>query len=188
MPEYKVLIVDYDPKSIQQMRRVLEDQGHEIRVAQDGVAGLDLFAEFHPHLTLVEAMLPKKHGFDVCGEMKQTTHGEHHKVAIITGVYKGRRYRTQALHQHHADAYFEKPIDDATLSEQVKILLDGLAADPAASAPKPDAVVPTSLASTDPAPLAESTPGTAADAAPNGGNATSEAEADISDRLDDLFG
>jgi hypothetical protein len=61
-------------------------------------------------MVLVEAMIPKKHGFEVCQELKRTPHGRQTPVIITTGVYKGRKYRTQALHIYGCDEYIEKPI------------------------------------------------------------------------------
>ena len=115
----RILIIDYEPRSIKQLSDPLHALGHEVLVAKDGVVGLDVFKKEEPDLVLIEAMLPKRHGFEVCGEMKRTEHGRRTPVVIVTSVYKGRKYRSQALHQHGADEYLEKPIPPDRLTETV---------------------------------------------------------------------
>lgn len=124
MAQYTILIVDYEPRSVEQLRGALEPAGYRVEVAKDGVAGAERFHELKPDLVLVEAMLPKKHGFELCSELKRTLHGQKTPIVIITGVYKGRKYRTQAMHQHGSDAYLEKPIASDQLLDTLRHLLD----------------------------------------------------------------
>jgi DNA-binding response OmpR family regulator len=141
---YTVLIVDYDPRNIETVRDLLERKGCSVEVAQDGVAGLQAFARLKPDLVLIEAMLPKKHGFEVCQDIKRSSQGKDTPVVITTAVYRGRKYRTQALHIYGCDEYLEKPIEEdkllATCEEvlgRVGKSFDKQAATPAA---KSDAV------------------------------------------------
>jgi len=124
MTQYTILIVDYEPRSVEQLRGALEPAGYRVDVAKDGLAGAALFQSLKPDLTLLEAMLPKKHGFELCQELKRTPHGQKTPIVIITGVYKGRKYRTQAMHQHGCDAYLEKPIAAEQLLETIRQLLE----------------------------------------------------------------
>ena len=71
---------------------------------------------------LIEAMLPKRHGFDVCLDMKRSEHGST-PVVIVTSVYKGRKYRTQAIHQYKCDEYLEKPLAAEKLLETIDLML-----------------------------------------------------------------
>lgn len=131
MANYTILIIDYEPRSIQKLRAPLEAAGYKVHVAQDGLAGIEAFNKLKPSLTMIEAMLPKKHGFEVCQELKQTPHGKATPILIITSVYKGRKYRTQALHQYGCNEYLEKPIDPEKLLSTIGALL-----------PKPAVVAP----------------------------------------------
>lgn len=115
MPNYTILLIDYNPRSVTGIKTPLEEAGYTVAVARDGVAGIRAFDDLKPDLTLIEAMLPKKHGFDVCVELKGTEHGKKTPVIILTGVYKGQRYRSQARHQLGCDRYLEKPIADDIL-------------------------------------------------------------------------
>jgi DNA-binding response OmpR family regulator len=119
MPDYTILIIDYEPRSIRQLSTLFRDAGFRVEVARDGLKGIDAFDELRPDLALIEAMLPKKHGFEVCEAIKQTPHGKKTPVLILTSVYKGRRYRWQARYQYHCDDYLERPIDDRQLLDTV---------------------------------------------------------------------
>jgi DNA-binding response OmpR family regulator len=154
MPDYTILLIDYEPRSIQLVRETLEGGGYRLAVAGDGIAGVEAFNELQPDLTLVEAMLPKKHGFEVCQQLKTTSHGAVTPVAIITAVYKGRKYRNQALHHYKADEYLEKPIAPDLLLSTVKRLLEASpAARPAVAVEPPNvqAVRPEPVAAPAPA-------------------------------------
>src|SRR5436190_9463330 len=110
MANYTILLIDYEPRSIERFREPLVGAGYTVEVATDGLTGIEAFHRLNPDMVLVEAMIPKKHGFEVCQELKRTPHGRKTPVLITTGVYKGRKYRTQALHIYGCDEYIEKPI------------------------------------------------------------------------------
>jgi DNA-binding response OmpR family regulator len=131
MPDYKVLIADYEPRGIQQLKEPLEKAGYRVSVAKDGLAAIEAFNTLKPHLTLIEAMLPKKHGFEVCQELKRTQHGAATPIVIVTSVYKGRKYRTQAVHNYGCDEYLEKPIDPEKLLMTVQRLIGDRSGAPA---------------------------------------------------------
>lgn len=120
MANHTILLIDYDPRSIESLRTPLVSAGYRVEVAKDGIAGSRRFAELLPDLTLVEAMIPKKHGFEVCQELKSSEHGKNSPVVIITGVYKGRKYRHQARHQYGCDEFLEKPISPTDLLAVVR--------------------------------------------------------------------
>jgi DNA-binding response OmpR family regulator len=119
MQDYTILLVDYDPDSAARLCRPLIRAGYRVEVATDGLAGISRFHELNPDLTLIEAMIPKKHGFEVCQELKRTEHGQSTQVWILTSVYKGRKYRTQAFLHYKCDQYLEKPISEDELMASV---------------------------------------------------------------------
>jgi len=172
----RILIIDYEPRGIKQLSDPLGGAGYEIVLAKDGLAGIEIFKRERPDLTLIEAMLPKKHGFEVCQELKRTDHGRQTPIVIVTSVYKGRKYRSQAIHQHGCDEYLEKPIPAERLLEVVGRLLAGR---PIVARTAPSAeTVAVGVAASPTAPA-------------RGRSAVEEPiqdEADIVDRLNDLFG
>ena len=123
MPDYTILVIDYEPRSIQKLSTLLRGAGYRVEVARDGLSGIEKFETVRPDLTLIEAMLPKKHGFEVCESIKKTPHGGSTPVVILTSVYKGRRYRWQARYQYGCDEYLERPVSDDSLLETVRRFL-----------------------------------------------------------------
>jgi len=134
MANHTILLIDYEPRSVERFRDPLVAAGYAVELATDGISGVEAFHRLNPDMVLVEAMIPKKHGFEVCQELKRTPHGRRTPIIITTGVYKGRKYRTQALHHYGCDEYIEKPIAPAQLLEIVgRFLAPGVPGIPAAS-------------------------------------------------------
>jgi len=115
MQDYTILIIDYDPRSIERMRVPLERAGYKVEVALDGLKGMESFNTLLPQLTLIEAMIPKKHGFEVCQELKATPHGQKSPIFIVTSGYRGSKHRTNARHHYRCDEFLLKPINDDDL-------------------------------------------------------------------------
>jgi DNA-binding response OmpR family regulator len=118
----KILIVDYDTKSIESLSKLFEDYKIEIMTAMDGVDAYEKFKADEPDLVLLEAMLPRLHGFDLAQKINQDTRGRV-PVIIVTAVYKGHQYRNEALRTFGVSDYFEKPYDKDKLVNRVLNLI-----------------------------------------------------------------
>jgi CheY-like chemotaxis protein len=153
MADYTILVIDYEPRSIERLCKPLELAGYTVEVAKDGKAGIVKFHEIEPAAVIIEAMLPKRHGFEVCKELKQTPHGNRCPVMIATSVYRGRRYRHQAMHLYSCDAYLEKPLTDEDLLSTLEKGLQDYAAARAAAGEESAAAM-----EIDTAPLSEEVP------------------------------
>ena len=133
MATKKILIIDYDQSSLASLRTVLAKEGYEIVTAADGQAGWDKYNKESPDLILMEAMLPKVHGFELCQRITSERNSQT-TVFIMTGVYKDRVYRTEALRTYGASEYFEKPLKLAELLASIEAVIGKAEAAPA---PKP---------------------------------------------------
>jgi CheY-like chemotaxis protein len=116
----KVLIVDYEPRSLKSLRDLFTQSGYAVEIARDGLLALTMFKEHQPDIVLLEAMIPKKHGFEVCQEIKKSPEGKETPVIILTAAYKGRKHRSQAMHVHGCDEFIEKPCSPESILEIVK--------------------------------------------------------------------
>jgi len=114
----KILIADYDKKSLESLSDLFRSQGLEVMVALDGQTAYDLYKSKEPDVILLEAMLPKMHGFDLTKAIHTETEGAV-PVIILTGLYKGSQYRNEALRSFGAADYFEKPYDKGKLVDSV---------------------------------------------------------------------
>ncbi|TDI28147.1 MAG: response regulator [Acidobacteria bacterium] len=124
MTSFTILVIHYDPRSQEKHRQVLEENGFKVLLAKDGATGMATFLEHEPDLILLEAMLPKVHGFEVCADLKKTTLGRKTPVIVMSSIYKGRRYRHEAMHTHGADDFLEMPMDTVKLVATLNKLLD----------------------------------------------------------------
>jgi DNA-binding response OmpR family regulator len=122
MSAKKILIVDYDIQSLAALVRLFEPYGFEIIEARDGLTAFEKFKSDHPDLVLLEAILPKFHGFDLTRRIHQESKGTV-PVVIVTGLYRGPQYRHEALTSFGASDYFEKPYVVEKLVRSVLSLL-----------------------------------------------------------------
>ncbi len=118
----KILIVDYDTKSIESLSKLFEAYKIEVMTAMDGVDAYEKFKADEPDLVLLEAMLPRLHGFDLAQKIYQDTRGRV-PVIIVTAVYKGHQYRNEAIRTFGVSDYFEKPYDQDKLVNRVLNLI-----------------------------------------------------------------
>ncbi|HUT08195.1 MAG TPA: response regulator [Candidatus Latescibacteria bacterium] len=122
MAEKKILIVDYDAASLEKLSKLLKSHKFPVIQASDGQAGYDLFVAEKPDLVVLEAMLPKMHGFDLTKRISQESQGRI-PVVLITGLYKGPHYKQEALGPLGAAEFFEKPLDLEAFVGAIKRLL-----------------------------------------------------------------
>ena len=121
-----VLIVDFAVESTDALREFLEKDGFQVLTANDGAAGLKRFMTVQPDLVIMEAMLPKMNGVELCSRI--TGDPWNVPVIILSGDYKDAAFKTEALRTFGAAAYMDKPFDPAFLKTTIERLLNGEAA------------------------------------------------------------
>jgi DNA-binding response OmpR family regulator len=139
MAAKKVLIVDYDAKNLAHMTELFGPHKLQIVQASDGQQAYEKYQEEKPDLIILEAMLPKIHGFDLTQKIYNETKGSI-PIVIVTGLYKGPQYKNEALRSFGAADYFEKPFDDKQLVNSVMNLLSD-EVDIEEELPDPDSVI-----------------------------------------------
>ncbi len=113
----KILIVE-DEKGISDfLKQGLEEESYEIIVASDGLSGLDLAITNKPNLILLDWMLPKMSGIDVCKEFRKTDS----KTPIIFLTAKDTIQETIEGLKSGANDYIKKPFSFEELLERIKI-------------------------------------------------------------------
>lgn len=122
MSDKKILVVDYQVKDREELVRILKNLRVQVIEASDGAQAYDLFKDEKPDLVILEAMLPKLHGFDLTKKIYQESKGTV-PVIIITRVYKGPQIRHEALTNFGASEFLESPVNPETLLETVSKLL-----------------------------------------------------------------
>ena len=114
----KLLIVDDDPNICEVLRLFFENEGYDIRTAQDGVEGINMFRMFEPDLVLLDIMMPKKDGWQVCREIREMS-----AKPVIMITAKGDVFDKVLGLELGADDFVVKPFDMKELSARVKAVL-----------------------------------------------------------------
>ena len=122
MAEKKVLIIDYDTQSLDALTKLVKAQKIQVVTAPDGQEGYEKFRAEKPDLVILEAILPKVHGFDLTKKITQESGGQV-PVIIVTGLYKGPQYRHEAIATYGASDYFEKPVDPDRFVDAIRQLV-----------------------------------------------------------------
>ena len=117
----KVLIADDEENIVISLEFLLKQEGFEVLVAGDGEAALQMVAEHHPDLVLLDVMMPKRNGYEVCQRMRE--HPEWRGIKIIMLSAKGRDVEVSKGVSLGADLYVTKPFSNAELVAQINALL-----------------------------------------------------------------
>jgi DNA-binding response OmpR family regulator len=123
----KILIVDDEPNIVISLEFLMKREGFQVTVAVDGEEALRKIAELEPDLVLLDIMMPRKSGFEVCQEVRANPAWAAIKLIMLTA--KGRDTEVQKGMALGADAYVTKPFSTKDLVIKVRSVL-GL--DPAA--------------------------------------------------------
>jgi DNA-binding response OmpR family regulator len=117
----KILIVDDEPNIVISLEFLMKREGFQVVVAQDGEAALRMVETERPDLVLLDIMLPKRNGFEVCQQIRADPNLQSVKVIMLTA--KGRDTEIAKGMALGADAYMTKPFSTRDLVEQVKSTL-----------------------------------------------------------------
>jgi adenylate cyclase len=117
----RILIADDNAANLDILRTRLAGQGYEIVTAMDGDAALDAAREHRPDLILLDVMMPKRDGFEVCRLVKSDPALAFMPIILVTA--KGDSRDIVAGLECGADEYLTKPVDHAALMARVKSIL-----------------------------------------------------------------
>jgi DNA-binding response OmpR family regulator len=120
MPK-EILIVDDEPSIVVPIQFLMEQQGYNVLVAQNGEDALDIIYRYKPDLILLDIMLPRIDGYEVCEIVRLNP--EYRDIKIIFLTAKGREVEIAKGLALGADAYFTKPFSNTELVAKVKELL-----------------------------------------------------------------
>jgi two-component system response regulator RegX3 len=131
-PETQVLVVEDEDSFVDALTLGLEREGFRVHVARDGAEALDMFDEVAPDLVLLDVMLPKVSGLDVCRELRTKS-----SVPIIMVTAKSSEIDTVVGLEVGADDYVSKPYRLRELVARMRAVLRRHAAE---DVPGPQAV------------------------------------------------
>ena len=114
-----ILIVEDEPGITMAIKDELEFEGFDVRLAKDGIAGLQSILESPPHLIVLDLMLPGKNGFEICAELRQR--GIRTPIIILTA--RGQEADKIRGLELGADDYVTKPFSLAELLARIRAVL-----------------------------------------------------------------
>ncbi len=118
MLDTKILVVDDDPNICELLKVYFENEGYEVKTVNDGIEGLNFFKMYEPDLVLLDIMLPKKDGYQVCREIREIS-----SKPIIMITAKGEVIDKVLGLELGADDFVVKPFDIKELSSRIKAVL-----------------------------------------------------------------
>jgi len=126
-PGRRVLVVDDEPEIRTLLERTLTARGFEVDTAPDGEEALARVAARPPALVLLDAMLPRIHGFEVARRLRADPRTREVPVIMMTAIYRGWRFAQDAREAYGAEDYIEKPFRLDDLVRRVESVLEATA-------------------------------------------------------------
>ncbi len=118
MTNEKILVVDDDTNICELLRLYLEKEGYVVKIVNDGVSAINAFKQENPDLTLLDIMIPKLDGWQVCREIRKFS-----DKPIIMLTAKGETFDKALGLELGADDYVTKPFDTKEVVARIKAVL-----------------------------------------------------------------
>ena len=124
MGDKTILVVEDDPVNGLVLLDFLEAHGYRVLLSKTGPDGVAAFEQDHPDMVLVDVLLPRKNGFEVCFDIKRSEQGRTTPVLLMSAIYKdvdhAERYSTSEL---GAAGFIVKPFELGDLLARVRTLI-----------------------------------------------------------------
>ena len=116
--DIKLLVVDDDPNICEMLRIYLENEGYRVKTSVDGIDALNAFKVFEPDLVLLDIMMPKKDGWQVCREIREMS-----SKPVIMVTAKNEVFDKVLGLELGADDFIVKPFEMKEISARIKAVL-----------------------------------------------------------------
>lgn len=117
----KVLIVDDNAQNLELVQAYLETLPLEILSATDGLAAMSAVETFKPDLVLLDVMMPKMSGFEVCQQLKSNPNTRDTVIIMVTALNEVGDYERAV--EAGCDDFLQKPVNKLELLTRVRSLL-----------------------------------------------------------------
>ena len=116
----KILVVDDEPNIVLSLEFLMKQAGFQVRTASDGEAALAAIAAEPPDLLLLDVMMPRKNGYEVCQAVRANPDWKGIRIIMLTA--KGREVEREKGLALGADDYITKPFSTQEVVERVREL------------------------------------------------------------------
>ena len=117
----KILVVDDEPNIVRSLAYILKKEGYDVSTAKDGEQTMDMVRDSKPHLMILDVMMTRKSGYDVCEEVKSDPDLRDIHVMMLTA--KGQVGDREIGLAKGGDEYLTKPFSPRLILNKVKELL-----------------------------------------------------------------
>ena len=118
-----ILVVDDDPDLVESVSMKLESEGYQVAKAYDGVEAWDRIKDEKPEMLILDVMMPRKNGYELCDEIKKDDKFKDITVLLLTAVadaVPSTTYTHMDGKTTLADDFIPKPIDMDKLMDIVR--------------------------------------------------------------------
>lgn len=119
----RVLIADDEPNIVVSLEFLVKQKGYDVRVVHAGDDALKVVAEFQPDLVLLDVMMPRISGYEVCQKLRENPAFRDIKIIMLSA--KGRDVEVSKGLAVGADAYVTKPFSTRDLMARIEQMLGG---------------------------------------------------------------
>ena len=117
----RILIADDEPNIVVSLEFLMKQRGYDIRVVSNGADALEAVGAFRPDLILLDVMMPRVSGYDVCQKVRENPEWQGIKIIMLSA--KGRDVEVTKGIAMGADAYVTKPFSTRDLIAKVGEML-----------------------------------------------------------------
>ena len=117
----KILIADDEPNIVVSLEFLMRQKGYDVRVANNGEDALAAIGDFGPDLILLDVMMPRLSGYDLCQRVRENPAWQGIRIIMLSA--KGRDIEVSKGLAIGADAYVTKPFSTKDLIAMVQELL-----------------------------------------------------------------
>ncbi len=121
MSKKRILIVDDEPDILEVLKFNLEKEGYEVLTASNGEEGVELAGQIRPDLIILDIMMPKMDGVEVCRMLRKQPIFDQTVIAFLTA--RDEDYSQIAALDHGGDDYITKPIRPRVFVSRINALL-----------------------------------------------------------------
>ena len=120
--EAAILLVDDNEQNLELMQAYLEDLGCEVRMAEDGVAAMEAIEQCQPDLMLLDVMMPRMSGFEVCQRIKSQPSTRDIIIIMVTALNEVGDFERAV--ECGTNDFIAKPVNKIELLARVRSLLE----------------------------------------------------------------
>jgi DNA-binding response OmpR family regulator len=118
--DVKVLIADDEPSILMSLEFLLKKEGYKVLIARDGQEAVSLFTIEQPMILVLDIMMPKMDGYEVCSYVK--THYKYKAPKVVFLSAKNKETEIEHGYELGADLYIPKPFSTRELIKKVNLL------------------------------------------------------------------